>query len=153
MPETQPPSAPTPAGNPWPHRHAPWAAPLLRGLWALLLIAAAFIALTPVEQMPQAFQFWDKAQHALAYAGLGLLGLWAWPQHQARVLAALGAHGGLVEVMQATLTTTRQGEWGDWIADALGLLLAWAMAYAFTRFARPTRTSTGVGASGEGRPH
>ena len=32
--------------------------------------------------------------------------------------------GGLVEVLQATLTTCRSGDWLDFVADAVGVLCA-----------------------------
>jgi VanZ family protein len=97
---------------------------------AVALIGATGVALMPAEQMPSAFQFWDKAQHALAYFGLGLAGFWAFSHRPNWVLGGLIVHGALVEVLQATLTTTRQGEWSDWLADGVGVALAWAVARA-----------------------
>jgi VanZ family protein len=104
--------------------------------WVLIVLLATGVALMPTDQMPQAIQFWDKAQHTLAYAGLALTGLWAIPRRPRLVLGGLALHGALVEVLQATLTTTRQGEWSDWLADVLGLLLAWALAAVVSRWVR-----------------
>ena len=56
---------------------------LLRGLFVLLLAAVIYLSIAPGEATPTAGLFWDKAQHAIAYAVLGLAGLAAfggrWP--------------------------------------------------------------------------
>ncbi len=99
----------------------------MRVAFAAALIAATGVALMPADQMPSAVHFWDKAQHALAYLGLGLAGLWAFARKPYWVLGGLIVHGALVEVLQATFTTTRQGEWMDWLADGVGVLLAYGV--------------------------
>ena len=105
----------------------------LAALWLLAILVTTALCLIPAEQIPSAVSFWDKAQHALAFAALAGLGLWAWPQRWGWVMGLLAAHGGLIEVLQAKFTTTRQGEWGDWLADVLGValaaLVAWALAW------------------------
>jgi VanZ family protein len=96
----------------------------------MALAGGTLLALVPAEATPAALSFWDKAQHAIGFLVLGLLGLWAWPQRGAWVLALLAVHGGLIEVLQANFTTTRQGEWMDWFADLLGLLVAGCVGLA-----------------------
>lgn len=96
---------------------------LLRGLFVLLLAAVIYLSIAPGEATPTAGLFWDKAQHAIAYAVLGLTGLAAfggrWP-----VLVALLAVSGGLEIAQALAPFGRQGDLRDLIANAGGLLLA-----------------------------
>jgi VanZ family protein len=69
---------------------------------------------------------WDKTNHLLAFGWLAIVGCRAWPQRHAAALAGLLAYGGLIEVLQS-FTGYRSAEWGDLLADALGLLLGWAL--------------------------
>ena len=96
--------------------------------WTLVLVTL-WLSLVPVDQIPSAFSFWDKAQHALGFAGLGFLGLMAYPHRLPRVMFGLLLLGAGMEVAQ-WLTGWRQGDWQDWIADCVGLLLgfpAWRL--------------------------
>jgi len=87
----------------------------------LLLAAVAVLSISPARYLPpQAFSLWDKAQHALAFLGLGLLGLLAYPARPLRLALALLAFGGAIELVQAA-TGWRHGEWADLLADAVGL--------------------------------
>jgi hypothetical protein len=96
--------------------------------WAFWACVAAVLVLAlakPGHYLPTTG--WDKANHALAFAVLALLGALAYPGRLARVLIALLAYGALIEVLQS-LTRYRSGEWLDLLADAVGLLLAWPLA-------------------------
>ncbi|MDR2852218.1 MAG: polysaccharide biosynthesis protein [Burkholderiaceae bacterium] len=66
---------------------------------------------------------WDKTNHLLAFLVLGLLGRAAYRQHLRAVFVGLCVYGGLIEILQS-LTAARQSEWGDLLADLLGLGLA-----------------------------
>jgi VanZ family protein len=71
-----------------------------------------------VEVLP-----WDKAQHFMAFLGLMLLALTAFPGRGAAVLAlALALEGGLIELIQATPLVGRDADVGDWLADLAGVL-------------------------------
>ena len=89
--------------------------------WALLVITV-WMSLVPVEQVPNAFHFWDKAQHALGFAALAGLGLLAYPGRSRTVVAGLLLLGVGIECAQA-LSGWRQGDWQDWVADAVGIAL------------------------------
>jgi VanZ family protein len=98
--------------------------PMLRR-WAfwLCVLAVLVLALMPASaHLPSTG--WDKANHALAFAVMAVLGRWAYPQRTAAVLLSLLAYGGLIEALQA-LTPDRSSELGDWLADCVGLSLAW----------------------------
>lgn len=88
------------------------------------------LALLPAT-LPLPSTGWDKANHALAFMVLALLGARCWPESRALVLLGLLAYGGAIELGQTLFTATRMGEWSDLLADALGLgiaALAWAKA-------------------------
>lgn len=75
---------------------------------------------------------WDKANHALGFAVLGLLGQWAWPGRTAIVLTALLAYGGLIELLQS-FTAVRNAEAVDLLADWVGLLVGAGLAFLLER--------------------
>jgi VanZ family protein len=72
---------------------------------------------------------WDKANHALAFGTLGVLGCLAWPQRRRQVLFGLLAYGVLIELLQS-LTPDRSAEAFDVLADSIGLLLSQALLRA-----------------------
>lgn len=82
---------------------------------------------------------WDKANHALAFAVLAVLGLAAYPARGARVLAGLLAFGALIEVLQS-LTGYRSAEWLDLLADAVGLPIGWQLGRWLGAHGRPAAT-------------
>jgi VanZ family protein len=91
-------------------------------LFWLALLAITALALWP--KPPAAASLgWDKLNHVAAFAVLGLLARVAWPAQALQRWALLLAYGGLLELAQG-LTPNRSAEWSDWLADALGLLLA-----------------------------
>ncbi len=104
----------------------------LRLAFALALAAVLVLSLLPTASLPPVDTGWDKADHALAWLGLGLLGLAAWPGRAAAVLAGLVAFGGLVECLQG-LTGYRYAEWADLLADAIGAAAAGLLHAALRR--------------------
>ena len=87
------------------------------------LVLVTILALIPAPAVPQVVQFWDKAQHALAFAALASLGCYAFPQRVRLVFIGLLLHGALIEALQGTLTTTRFADVYDWFADGIGVLI------------------------------
>lgn len=106
----------------------------------------------PITDVP----FYDKWGHFLMYAVLTLV-IWLEYAHAHRqpghaLPASLPAYswwrllvcggvmpalfGGLMELLQATCTTTRAGEWADFLADAIGVLLGIVLAAAVLRLVR-----------------
>jgi VanZ family protein len=92
-----------------------------RWAFAVGLVVVMALALMP-PQLPLPTTGWDKANHALAFGVLAVLGLVAYPEHKAAMLGGLLAYGGLIELLQG-LTGYRTAEWLDWAADAVGLAL------------------------------
>jgi VanZ family protein len=88
--------------------------------WLALLVLTT-LSLMPAGMLPpQVFSVWDKAQHAIGFGGLTLLGMLAYPKRRVLLPLLLLAHGGLIEWAQAA-TGWRYGEWLDLLADAVGI--------------------------------
>ncbi len=89
--------------------------------WGLLTVTV-WLSLVPVDQRPSAFNFWDKAQHALGFAVLAFTGLLSYPRHLRLLILGLVLLGLGIEYAQY-LSGWRQGDWADWLADCVGLAI------------------------------
>ena len=94
-------------------------------LWALVLISL-WLSLVPAEHVPSAFNFWDKAQHALGFAGLALLGLMAYPG-RVRVLLP-----GLWRYLAFALRSLSGSLAGGTAIGRIGLLTVWVWCWAIS---------------------
>ena len=105
-------------------------------LFWLSLLTLSTLSLLPSGYLPpQAFSLWDKAQHALGFAGLTVLALWAYPGAARKIPWWLLIHGAAIELAQAA-TGWRQGDWLDWLADAIGILAGMLTMLIASRIAR-----------------
>lgn len=100
---------------------------LKRGLFWSAVLAIGVLALLPGEhlQLPL-LNWWDKAQHVLAFLVLTLLGMLAYSWAQARVLGGLLLYGVLIELAQFA-SGWRYGDWHDVLADAAGVFVGWGL--------------------------
>jgi VanZ family protein len=87
------------------------------------LVFATILLLMPSYAVPKAFDFYDKAQHGLVFVTLALAGLMAFPIRWKAVCLGLCLYGGLIEVLQTLITTTRHGDVVDWVADSAGIVV------------------------------
>jgi VanZ family protein len=106
-----------------------------RWLLAALVVTVSWLALSPAP--PDAFDSgWDKLNHACAFAALMLTGIFASPRSRTGVLSLLTGllcFGGLIEIAQS-FTPTRSAEWGDLLADAVGIAAGGLAAMLVTRW-------------------
>jgi VanZ family protein len=105
------------------------------------LALTTVLLLIPSYNIPKAFDFYDKAQHVLVFVTLTVAGLLAFPnvpKHSKAVVLGLICYGGLMEVLQSALTTTRHGEWLDWLTDGVGILVGVGVYLASRKFAKFT---------------
>ena len=126
------------------------AAPLIaatrwwRVLLLFLLVAVSTLAIMP--RPPASIDFgWDKLNHVLAFATLACSAGLGFPAARASrfvVPLALLAYGGLIELLQRWVPQ-RSGEWGDLLADVIGIACGMLVASAVRRATKP--------ASGAGR--
>ena len=100
------------------------------------LLLNTVLLLMPSYAVPKAFDFYDKAQHGLVFVSLTMAGLIAHPRHAKTVCLGLFLYGGLMEVLQSTLTRTRHGDVVDWFADSLGIALGLGVYLLGLQFAK-----------------
>jgi VanZ family protein len=107
--------------------------PLWRVLLLLLVVVILWLALSPVP--PKTVDTgWDKANHAMAFAALGFVSVWAvWPRPRgwAWLVLALLAFGGAIEIAQ-TFLPPREGDWWDLLADGVGIAVGLLFALPIT---------------------
>ncbi|MFN3859751.1 MAG: VanZ family protein [Caulobacter sp.] len=104
--------------------------PVRIGLFVLALLVIAWLSLSPIEELPVSVSLWDKAQHAIAYFGLALIGAWAFPDRSGRLAVGLVAFGVGVEILQAAMALGRQGDAIDAVANTLGVAVGLAVAWS-----------------------
>ena len=102
--------------------------------WYLAMAAVTVLALMPIEhlQLP-VFDWWDKAQHALAFVVLTGWALLLWPLHTMRVVLVMLAYGAGIEAAQWAVGW-RFAEWADLAADAVGVSVGWMVVNGWWRF-------------------
>lgn len=103
--------------------------PLRLAIYALAVAVVLYLSLAPTEGLPEV-NLWDKAEHALAWAGLTALGLVLSTRHGWAIPLFTLALGVAVEALQASLGFGRMGDWRDLVADAVGIaavVAAWAL--------------------------
>jgi VanZ family protein len=106
------------------------------------LVLTTVLLLMPSYAVPKAFDFYDKAQHGLMFTTLLLVGLLAYPQRLSAVAWGLVLYGGLMEVLQTMLTTTRHGDWFDWLADSAGIAVGLVVYFAGQKITKIIKTTT-----------
>ena len=93
-------------------------------LWAAQLLVVGIAALSPGEIAPTLSPS-DKLDHLFAFAVLAATGVLALRRQASSLLvvaALLLAYGGFIELAQMHIPG-RYGDWGDVLADALGVAL------------------------------
>jgi len=90
--------------------------------WLSCLVFACFCIIPAVYLPFGLFDWWDKAQHTLAFFCLSGLGILGYPKAVSKLSLGLLMYGGLIEIIQ-WITGWRSGEWADWLADGIGILL------------------------------
>ena len=104
-------------------------APYLLGIE---IVITSVFALVPSDSVLLGFRIWDKAQHTVVFAVLAITAGLAYPNSRKAGYVGLLAFGAVIEIMQASLTTTRSGEFLDLLADGMGIGFG-AIAYLLLR--------------------
>lgn len=93
------------------------------------------LALMPITVPHIPTTGWDKSNHLLAFAVLTILDCRTFPDRVAAVLVGSVLYGGLIEVLQS-FTPHRSAEWGDLVADALGVIVGCGLVVLLDKFRR-----------------
>jgi hypothetical protein len=113
---------------------------LFRAAFWLACLAVAVLSLLPVDQLPSGvFDWWDKAQHALGFLVLAVLGLLGYSAFVGRLVPGSLGFGAVIEFAQVA-TGWRNGDWQDWFADAVGV----AVDYGVWKVAQQVRSGTAL---------
>lgn len=115
---------------------------LLRAAWfwrtALGLLTAVVLYFALMPHPPHALDTgWDKMNHALAFAALAVCSCFSGPATPRRLLLAgalLVAFGGMIELLQSQIPG-RDAEWGDLLADTIGMVVGMLSALSARRIA------------------
>lgn len=100
--------------------------------WAVCLVFG-FLCLIPVSILVSGFfDWWDKAQHSLAFFCLSILGILAYQKSVFRIAIGLFFYGGLIEILQ-WMSGWRSGDLVDWLADCIGIAIGATSTYFFTK--------------------
>jgi VanZ family protein len=95
-----------------------------------------FLCLIPTAYLPSGlFNWWDKAQHVIAFFCLYSFGVLAYQKALGKVAIGLLLYGGSIEILQ-WFTGWRSGELSDWLADGIGILIGFALASNVNQKAR-----------------
>ena len=118
--------------------------------YPLSLLAASVITVASLIPVPEVVipdvPLYDKWAHFIMYGGLCLIIWWEYLRQHVRVdwrrafwgaVVAPIVMSGLLELAQAYLTTTRSGDWLDFVANIIGVLLALLLVSLFLTF-RPS---------------
>ncbi|WP_281184349.1 hypothetical protein [Trichlorobacter lovleyi] len=109
--------------------------PFWRLALAVVTLVILFLSLIPAP--PSEGLGWDKLNHAIAMAVVTVIAFRTLRPVSLRAVLLAGLYalllGALIELLQGTLTTTRSAEWGDLLADAVGVALAMPGLYLWKR--------------------
>jgi hypothetical protein len=95
---------------------------------------AAWLLTSPVEPPPIRIPFMDKVYHVVMFACLAGPGIVALPKrYQWFWLAHMAALGVGIEIVQARTNVGRSGDVLDFVADCVGIALAWGLGRMLRR--------------------
>lgn len=112
---------------------------VFRAVFVICLVILTYLLLIEMAPAHDGFIYKDKIQHVIAFGGVTFWGLLAFESLARRVMIALALFGALMEVLQGVLTTTRQPSVYDWVADVVGILLAYAIVGLLQRWWKQRR--------------
>ena len=99
--------------------------------WAAAVFAFVMAVLPQPVELPAS----DKVQHMAAFFTIGLLGCVAYPRlSRGKLLLALVAFGGLIELVQIIPALHRDSQWSDWMADIAAAIGALVVVFVGERF-------------------
>ncbi len=106
-------------------KYADW----LASIWFLVL---TYLSISPLPELPEV-PGGDKALHLIAYALLAFLGTTSRKTYKGIVLLAFAfaVYGGFVEIIQPHVN--RYGEFGDFVASAIGVIIGTILVLALFR--------------------
>ncbi len=99
---------------------------IFRMLLGLALVICSYGFLKDVSGVPSSWMPNDKVMHLLVFAVLTLLWQLSFSSRATLGLLMFSHYGGVIELLQHYLTV-RQGDWWDWLADIIGVVITLAL--------------------------
>jgi VanZ family protein len=93
----------------------------------LSVFVTIVLTLMPSNQIPSQIQIWDKAEHAIVFFILMFTGGVTYSKHAEWVGLALISYGTAIELAQEYLTTSRNGDKFDIVADVVGVIIGYVL--------------------------
>ncbi|MBI5938965.1 MAG: VanZ family protein [Caulobacterales bacterium] len=109
--------------------------PLRIAAFALACAVIAWLSLAPSSGLPSV-TLWDKAEHAGAYFGLTMIGVYAFPHRLTRLAAGLFLGGVGIEILQSMMELGRQGDPADALANTAGIAAGLVLTRAIRELIR-----------------
>jgi len=103
-------------------------------IFGCCLLFTTIMALIPAPEIPDVFNFWDKAQHVLAFITLTIMASFVFSRKLKTAYLGLFSYGASIELMQMFFTTTRVGEISDFIADSFGISIGFCIYLLANKF-------------------
>lgn len=119
---------------------------LIRGYWKSILIGIGILYVSllrdPGISLPT-FVHADKWIHVVMYILLGATLCWDslqiklgdWRLWSIAIIGPM-AYGGMLELVQEWWFAPRSGEWVDWLADCVGVVIGYVVIFAISRLSR-----------------
>jgi VanZ family protein len=114
----------------------------LSSLSILVILVLCMMSTTPLPAAPM--KNFDKLVHTIMFLGLsGVIffdntGYLRFPITKKRIFWGTFvfpvAFGGIIELLQTCLTSTRKGDWYDFLFDVIGAFLGWGIALLINRW-------------------
>lgn len=95
------------------------------------VVALLALSLTPSDDLPVAKLLWDKAEHAISYLVLMMVGLAFAPRRLVAFTVFAFFLGVVVELLQGAMGFGRDADWHDVVANSTGIatgFLIWRLA-------------------------
>ena len=105
--------------------------------WTLVAIVSMFM-LIELAPKKDSIKYLDKIQHSIVFLILSIAGCLAFKKKIWMITIGLTIFGAIIELLQATLTTTRTGDVKDWLADVAGILIGLVIVSIYRQF-KPKR--------------
>lgn len=109
----------------------------------IVILYLSFASPANFKKVPT-FEYIDKIVHLLLYAGLTIVLIYDFRNHKnpnayslAFVLVCFILPcilGGLIEILQPQFFPPRTAEWGDWLSDVAGVMVAWLTMALFRKW-------------------
>lgn len=103
--------------------------PLRIAAFAVACAVIAWLSLAPSSALPSV-SLWDKLEHATAYFGLTMIGVYAFPLRLTRLAAGLFLGGVGIEIFQSMMALGRQGDPADALANTAGITVGLLLTLA-----------------------